>query len=94
VGEVTTRRCERAVSKLSLDHVHRLALGCEFGRECVSESVGVNSLLDPGLCGQSLHQVSHIARIDRLPLKRAKEARSSRESEFLAFIDPAPEGAE
>jgi len=41
VIEIATRRGQRAMAKLSLDHVHRLALGCQLGGERVAEPVRV-----------------------------------------------------
>ena len=66
------------MAELSLDDVHWFAFGCEFGRERVTQTVRVDSLLNPGLRSESLHQVSDIARVDRLSLERAEQTRPPR----------------
>jgi hypothetical protein len=72
VFEIPARCCQRAVTKLSLDHVHRHMLGSELGGVGVPEPVRMNSLLDPCLRSQSLHQMPDIARVDRFSLKRGE----------------------
>lgn len=39
--EIAARRCQRAVSKLGLDHIHRLPLGCQLRGEGMAKFVRV-----------------------------------------------------
>jgi hypothetical protein len=89
VPDVSVRRCQAGMAQLLLDDVQRGPLVRQLERVSVPQAMGVDSFLDPGLCGKAFHQIPDIDAVQWATSRRAENGPASSEVQCSPSIQPS-----